>query len=46
MGDMSDHVKNNILNLGKPVPSKLKINSLGLPVIGSQKDDPDDLNNT
>jgi hypothetical protein len=34
MGDMSDHVKNNILKLGKAPPTKLKLNNLGLPMQG------------
>jgi hypothetical protein len=33
MGDMSDHIKFTILKLGPPPPSKLKINSIGLPAI-------------
>ena len=40
MGDMSEHVKNTVLNLGKPANSKLKVNNLGLPLLGStNKDD-------
>lgn len=34
MGDMSEHVKNNILNLGKEPPSKLHLDNLGLPIFG------------
>jgi hypothetical protein len=44
MGDMSEHIKNNILNLGKEPVSKLKLDSLGLPMIGATKDEMDDDN--
>jgi hypothetical protein len=33
MGDMSDHVKFTILNLGPPPITKLKMNSFGLPAL-------------
>ena len=39
MGDMSEHIKNNILNLGKEPPSKLKVDNFGLPMIGMQQRD-------
>ena len=37
MGDMSEHIKNNILNLGKEPPSKLKLDAIGLPMLGMQQ---------
>lgn len=42
MGDMSEHIKNNILNLGKEPPSKMRLDHLGLPIVESLKRDEDD----
>jgi len=44
MGDMSEHIKNNVLSLGKEPPSKLKLDAIGLPMAGMQQreDDEDD----
>ena len=42
----AEHIKNNVLSLGKEPPSKLKLDAIGLPMAGMQQreDDEDDHN--